>query len=57
MKVNRVRAVLVVDDDKLAGIVSQGDCAIRALLPGKDAASTLVTEIMSEYSTGRWDMS
>ena len=47
MKVNRVRAVLVVDDDKLAGIVSQGDCAIRALLPGKDAASTLVTEIMT----------
>jgi len=43
MKVNRVRAVLVIDDDKLAGIVSQGDCAIRALLPGKDAASTLVT--------------
>ena len=34
MKVNRVRAVLVIDDDKLAGIVSQGDCAIRALLPG-----------------------
>ena len=47
MKVNRVRAVLVIDDDKLAGIVSQGDCAIRALLPGKDAASTLVAEIMT----------
>ena len=43
----RLLDLLAVDDDKLAGSVSQGDCAIRALLPGKDAASTLVTEIMT----------
>lgn len=47
MKDNRVRAVLVIDENKLRGIVSQGDCAIRALLPGKDASSTSVAEIMT----------
>jgi CBS domain-containing protein len=47
MKSNRVRAILVIDDGKLLGIVSQGDCAIRALLPGKDASSTRVAEIMT----------
>jgi len=47
MKKERVRAILVIDNDRLAGIVSQGDCAIRVLLPGKDARETLVSEIMS----------
>lgn len=47
MRDNRVRAVLVVDDDKLAGIVTQGDCAIKVLLPGKDAKATLVSEVMT----------
>ena len=47
MKQERVRAVLVIDNGRLAGIVSQGDCAIRVLLPGKDARKTLVSEIMS----------
>ncbi len=47
MKKERVRAILVIDNDRLAGIVSQGDCAIRVLLPGKDARKTLVSEIMS----------
>ncbi len=47
MKAHRVRAVLVVEAGRLAGIISQGDCAIRAFLPGRDAASTLVAEIMT----------
>ncbi|MFN9103336.1 MAG: CBS domain-containing protein [Betaproteobacteria bacterium] len=47
MRDNRVRAVLVVDDDKLVGIVTQGDCAIKVLLPGKDAKATVVSEVMT----------
>ena len=37
MRDNRVRSVLVIDDDVLVGIVTQGDCAIKVLLPGLDA--------------------
>ena len=37
MRDNRVRSVLVIDDDILVGIVTQGDCAIKVLLPGLDA--------------------
>lgn len=29
MRDNRVRAVLVINDNKLAGIITQGDCAIK----------------------------
>ena len=47
MKSNRVRAILVIDDERLVGIVSQGDCAIRAFLPGHDARSTPVSTIMT----------
>lgn len=47
MKTHRVRAVLVVEAGRLAGIISQGDCAIRAFLPGRDAANTRVLEIMT----------
>jgi CBS domain-containing protein len=47
MKQNRVRAILVIDSDRLTGIVSQGDCAIRAFLPGRDAGTTQVTEVMT----------
>ena len=47
MKEHRVRAILVIDDDRLKGIVSQGDCAIRAFLPGKSAGATPVTDIMT----------
>jgi CBS domain-containing protein len=47
MKEHRVRAILVMDSDRLKGILSQGDCAIRALLPGKDAKTTRVSEIMT----------
>ena len=47
MREQRVRAVLVVDDGRLAGIVTQGDCAIKVLLPGKDAKTTRVSEAMT----------
>src|SRR4029434_10418803 len=43
MRDNRVRSVLVIDDDVLVGIVTQGDCAIKVLLPGLDAKQTPVT--------------
>ena len=47
MREHRIRAVLIIDDDQLSGIVSQGDCAIRVLLPGKDASATRVSDIMT----------
>lgn len=47
MKENRVRSVLVMEGEKLAGILSQGDCAIRVLLEGRDARTTKVSEIMT----------
>ena len=47
MRDNRVRAVLVVDDEKLIGIVSQGDCAIKVLLPHKDPKTTPISQIMT----------
>src|ERR1700740_1063613 len=47
MRENRVRSVLVVDDDVLVGIVTQGDCAIKVLLPGLDAKQTPVGQVMT----------
>lgn len=47
MRDNRVRSVLVIDDDKLVGIVTQGDCAIKVLLPGLDAKQTPVGQVMT----------
>src|SRR5205814_4398232 len=44
---NRVRSVLVIDDDVLVGIVTQGDCAIKVLLPGLDAKQTPVGQVMT----------
>ena len=43
----RVRAVLVMDDGELKGIVSQGDCAIKVLLPNNNASEVLVSTIMT----------
>ena len=43
----RVRAVLVIDNNELKGIVSQGDCAIKVLLPHLDASEVLVSKIMT----------
>jgi CBS domain-containing protein len=47
MRDNRVRSVLVIDDDVLVGIVTQGDCAIKVLLPGFDAQQTPVSQVMT----------
>ncbi len=47
MRDNRVRSVLVIDDDVLVGIVSQGDCAIKVLLPGLDAKTTVISQVMT----------
>ena len=46
MRENRVRSVLVIDD-VLVGIVTQGDCAIKVLLPGLDAKQTPVSQVMT----------
>ena len=43
----RVRAALVIDDSELKGIVSQGDCAIKVLLPHKNASEVAVSTIMT----------
>ena len=47
MRDHRVRSVLVVDNDVLVGIVTQGDCAIKVLLPGFDAKQTPVHQVMT----------
>ncbi len=47
MRDNRVRAVLVIDDAVLVGIVTLGDCAIKVLLPGLDAKQTQVGQVMT----------
>jgi len=47
MRDNRVRSVLVIDGGVLVGIVTQGDCAIKVLLPGLDAKLTPVSQVMS----------
>lgn len=43
----RVRAVLVIDDGELKGIVSQGDCAIKVLLLHNKASEVAVSTIMT----------
>ncbi len=47
MRHKRVRAVLVVEAERLLGIVTQGDCAIKVLLPGLDAKNVRVKDIMT----------
>lgn len=47
MRDNRVRAILVVSNGKLLGIITQGDCAIKVLLPGLDAKQVLVKDVMT----------
>ncbi|MBU3611164.1 CBS domain-containing protein [Polynucleobacter wuianus] len=47
MRDHRVRAILVVDDGALVGIVSQGDCAIKVLLPHNNPKQVAVSKIMT----------
>jgi CBS domain-containing protein len=47
MRDKRVRAILVIEAGKLQGIVTQGDCAIKVLLPGLDAKQVAVKDVMT----------
>ena len=47
MRSNRIRSVMVIDDGALMGMVSQGDCAIKVLLPGLDPRQTPLSAIMT----------
>ena len=47
MRDHRVRAVLVIDNGALTGIVSQGDCAIKVLLPHHNPTQVAVSKIMT----------
>ena len=47
MRDHRVRAILVIDDGNLVGIVSQGDCAIKVLLPFYSPKQVPVSKIMT----------
>src|SRR5580692_11225337 len=47
MRDNRVRSVLVIDDDVLVGIVTQYVCAIKVVLAGRDANQTAMDKVMT----------
>lgn len=47
MRDHRVRAIPVIDGGNLVGIVSQGDCAIKVLLPHHNPTQVAVSEIMT----------
>jgi CBS domain-containing protein len=47
MRDHRVRAILVIDDGNLVGIVSRGDCAIKVLLPHNNPKQVTVSKIMT----------
>ena len=47
MRDHRVRAILVIDEGNLKGIVSQGDCAIKVLLPNQNPKQVPVSKIMT----------
>jgi len=48
MRDHRVRAIPVIDDGHLVGIVSQGDCAIKVLLPFNNPKQVPVSKIMTK---------
>lgn len=48
MKTNRIRSVMIVEGGALQGIVTQGDCAIKVLLPGWNAKQTLLSAVMTK---------
>ena len=54
MRDNRVRSVLVIDDDVLVGIVTQGDCAIKGRrCPARCGKQTPVGQVMTGLP-GAW---
>ena len=48
MKNNKIRSIMIIDGGVLKGIVTQGDCAIKVLLPGWNAKQTLLATIMTK---------
>ena len=48
MKNHKVRSIMVIESGALKGIVTQGDCAIKVLLPGWNARQTLLGTIMTK---------
>lgn len=47
MQAHTIRSVLVLDQDKLIGIVSERDCALKVLLKGLKASDTTALDIMT----------
>jgi CBS domain-containing protein len=47
MRERKVRSVLITEDGRLEGIVSQGDCAMKVLFHGLDAHKVLLDAIMT----------
>ena len=48
MKAHKVRSIMIIEGSALKGIVTQGDCAIKVLLPGWNAKQTLLSAIMTK---------
>lgn len=44
---HRIGALMVMDGERLEGIVSERDCALKVTLPGRAASSVQVGEIMT----------
>lgn len=47
MRERKIRAVVVLEDSRLVGIIAERDCALKVLLPGLDAAKTTVEQVMT----------
>jgi CBS domain-containing protein len=47
MLANTIRSVVVLDQDKLIGIVSERDCALKVLFRNRKASETTAGEIMT----------
>ena len=43
----KIGALIVMDGEKLVGILSERDCAIKVALPGRQASDVRVSEIMT----------
>ena len=48
MKSNKIRSIMIIESGALTGIVTQGDCAIKVLLPGWNAKQTLLATVMTK---------
>lgn len=48
MRSNKMRSIMIIEEGELKGIVTQGDCAIKVLLPGWNAKQTPLSSIMTK---------